>query len=326
MTEQADPIPPNATASGGRSQLWLGLGAAAGLLVAAASIIGERPNANDLPNGAVARVGDALIRVEEYERLVAGLESDRREPIDAKLRLHVLDRMIDEELLVQRAVELGLVDIDRRVRANLTSAMIQSIVDDAEENEATDDDLRSFYAEESAFFTAPGRLRVRQMFFRMRTTTQGDAESRAAAAAAELAKGGDFKAVREQFADTEISPLPDALLPALKLREYVGPTALRAAMQLTVGQTSEPIRSGTGIHILFLTDREAARTPPFEDIEAQVHSEWRRRQGDRALRSYLDGLREDIRVIHREVGDSPASLLEGRDPSEAPVRTTGGES
>ena len=110
-------------------QKWLAAGAAAGLLVAAIGVIGERPSADDLPPGAVARVGDALIRAEEYERLVAGLQSDRRSPVDAKLRRHVLDRMIDEELLVQRAVELGLVDVDRRVRANLTSAMIQSIVD-----------------------------------------------------------------------------------------------------------------------------------------------------------------------------------------------------
>ena len=39
---------------------------------------------------------DATIRIDDYERLVAGLESDRREPVDGKLRRHVLDRMIDE--------------------------------------------------------------------------------------------------------------------------------------------------------------------------------------------------------------------------------------
>ena len=182
MSQPAAPTNPTQSASRSRAQLWLGLGAAAGLLVAAAAVIGERPDVDDLPDGAVARVGDAMIRVEEYERLVAGLESDRREPIDATLRRHVLERMIDEELLVQRAVELGLVDIDRRVRANLTSAMIQSIVDDAEEYEATQSDLRSFYASEGDFFTSPGRLRVAQIFFRMRATERGTAEERAAAA------------------------------------------------------------------------------------------------------------------------------------------------
>lgn len=283
------------------SQRWLAAGAAAGLLVATLSVIGERPSVDDLPEGAVARVGDALIRLEDYERLVAGLESDRRGPVDGELRRHVLDRMIDEELLVQRAVELGLVDVDRRVRANLTSSMIQSVVDDAEDVEPGDDELREFYDEHADFFTSPGRLRVRQIFFRSRTTERGSPEERAARAVGALAAGQPFDAVRKEHGDDEISPLPDVLLPALKLREYVGPTALRSALVLEVGEISDPIRSGTGVHILQLVDREEPRTPPFEQIEEQVHGEWRRRQGDRALRAYLDGLREDVVVITRKV-------------------------
>jgi len=290
-------------------QRWLAAGAAAGLLVAAIGVIGERPSVDDLPPGAVARVGDALIRAEEYDRLVAGLESDRRSPVDAKLRRHVLDRMIDEELLVQRAVELGLVDVDRRVRANLTSAMIQSIVDDADEVEPSARDLESFYREQAEFFTAPGRLRVRQIFVRSRADERGTAQERAAGAQAALDTGESFEGVREQYGDGEISPIPDAMLPALKLREYIGPTALRAAMELEVGQVSEPIRSGTGIHFLKLVEREPERTPPLDEIEVQVRSEWRRRQGDRALRAYLDGLRDDIPVVTRnvEAGASPAN-------------------
>ena len=290
-------------------QKWLAAGAAAGLLVAASGVIGERPSADDLPPGAVARVGDALIRTEEYDRLVAGLQSDRRSPVDAKLRRHVLDRMIDEELLVQRAVELGLVDVDRRVRANLTSAMIQSIVDDADEVEPTAADLESFYRDQADFFTAPGRLRVRQIFVRSRADERGTAQERAAAAQAALAAGEPFEAVRQRYGDGEISPLPDAMLPALKLREYIGPTALRAAMELEVGEVSEAVRSGTGNHFFSLVDREPERTPPLDEIQEQVRSEWRRRQGDRALRAYLDGLRDDILVLTREVeaGTPPAN-------------------
>ena len=215
--------------------------------------------------------------------------------------------MIDEELLVQRAVELGLVDVDRRVRANLTSSMIQSIVDDAEEIEPRESDLRGFYDENSDFFTSPGRLRVHQIFFRTRNTERGSGEERAAVAMAALDAGESFAAVREQHGDDEISPLPDVMLPALKLREYIGPTALRTAMELEPGTISQPVRSGTGVHILALVERDPPSTPPFEQIESQIQSEWRRRQGDHALRSYLDGLREDILVITRDVAADESS-------------------
>jgi parvulin-like peptidyl-prolyl isomerase len=103
--------------------------------------------------------------------------------------------------------------------------------------------------------------------------------------------------VRDDAGDTVLSPIPDVLLPALKLREYIGPTALRGAMELEVGELSEPIRSGVGLHLLELVDHIPAKTPPLDEIEKQVRAEWRRRTGDRALRLYLDELRMQGEVV-----------------------------
>ena len=59
---------------------------------------------------------------------------------------------------------------------------------------------------------------------------------------------------------------------------------------------SEPVRTGTGIHVLELLERERDSVPPFDEIREQVHGEWRRRQGERALRDYLDDLRAAAEV------------------------------
>lgn len=109
--------------------------------------------------------------------------------------------------------------------------------------------------------------------------------------------GEGFAELREALADYEVLLVPDAMLPALKLREYLGPTALKVAMALETGAISEPVRSGMGTHVIQLLDRERAYTPPFEEIREQVAKEWRRKLGDRALRAYLDGLRDDIEVV-----------------------------
>ena len=70
-------------------------------------------------------------------------------------------------------------------------------------------------------------------------------------------------------------------------------------MALEVGAVGEPVRSGTGIHVLRVVDREEPRVPPFEAIREQVQSEWVRRAGDRALRGYLDDLRARADVVVR---------------------------
>jgi parvulin-like peptidyl-prolyl isomerase len=109
--------------------------------------------------------------------------------------------------------------------------------------------------------------------------------------------------VDEALGDAQVAPVPRDYLPASKLREYLGPTATRRALELAPGEVSDPLRSATGYHVLRLVDRAPGRVPPFEEIEAEVRAEERRRAGDRALREYLDELREraDVRVV-----DSPA--------------------
>src|SRR3989442_162817 len=103
--------------------------------------------------------------------------------------------------------------------------------------------------------------------------------------------GEDFAGVRARLGDPEIAPLPDALLSPAKLLDHLGPTALRAALELEAGAVSDPVRSATGYHVLQVVEREAEWVPPREEIGDEVVAEYRRRRGEPALRAYLDGLR-----------------------------------
>ena len=282
----------------------LGLGALMGVLAAAYGLI-VSGGADALQPGIAATVNGIAIDQEGYERLVAGLDADTREPVTPELRRRVLDRMIDEELLVQRGLELGLAESDRRVRADITTAMIRSVVLEAEDDPPSEADLTTFYSEESGFFTQPGRIRVGQVFFRVpASTTEAAVKARAMAARESLLGGEVLDVVRKEAGDAEVSPVPDALLPPAKLREYIGPTALRSVMALELTDSasaiSEPVRSGTGYHVFVLREREHERVPPFAEIREQVRAEWVRRAGDRALRDYLDRLRREADVVLAE--------------------------
>ena len=282
-----------------RARRMLALGAVAGLLMAGYGILAPaRTPAPEMPADAIALVNGEVLRRDVYERLVAGFERDSRNPVDDRVRLHILDRMIEEELLVQRALALGLAAVDRRVRADLTSSLIDSVVSDAEEHEPSSEQLRDFYAEQAPFFSRPGRYRVEQVLFRVPYADEGkDAREKARAARAALDAGQPFAEVSVQFGDEEISPVPDALLPPMKLREYLGPTAVKALLKLEPGEVSQPVRSGVGFHLLRLIEMRPSSTPPFEEIESQVYHEYVRRLGDQALRSYLDQLRQEGSVV-----------------------------
>jgi hypothetical protein len=277
-------------------------GAAIGLAIATLGLLERRSDDRALPANAAARVGDRLIRRVDYERVLAGVESDLRSPIDEAMRRRVLDRMIDEELLVQRAIDLGLAVIDRRVRGELTSGIIDSIVSEADAEEPDDRAVAEHFEENVDFFTRPGRLRARTIFFSGRSARanggdgQPSPEQRARRAAERLVAGEPTSEVEASLGDPQVSPLPDVLLPASKVRDYVGPTLLKTIESLEVGAWSEPVESMGGIHLAQLVEREAAIVPRLEDVEELVRQDLKRRRGDDALRRYLDDLRSEIAI------------------------------
>jgi parvulin-like peptidyl-prolyl isomerase len=303
MSSMSDPPRPShpAPASPQRATRLLGLGAAAGLALAAAGLLTSSPESGDgLPAHAVAAVNGEIVRVEEYQRAVQALASDRREPLSEEDRRHVLKRLLDEELLVQRGLELGLARHDRRVRGDIVSAVIQSVVVRSEETSPDDEALRAFYEDNSDYFAQTGRSLVQQILVREKPVRSGEeARARAREAARRLRDGESFAAVDEALGDRQVAPVPRDYLPASKLREYLGPTATHTALRLAVGDVSQPIRSSSGYHVIQLVDREPGRTPPLDEIEEMVRAEWVRRAGDRALREYLGELHEqaDVRVV-----------------------------
>jgi parvulin-like peptidyl-prolyl isomerase len=283
-----------------RPMVLLALGALAGAALAAAGLLSTSAHGRGLPAGAVAMVNGEPIRQDDYTRMVQAVANDKRDALTDDDRRHVLDRLIEEELLVQRGLGLGLARQDRRVRGDLTATVIDAVVGDASERQPDDDELSAFYAANRDFFAGPGRLRVRQVFVRVATPSDPAAEARAAEAARRLRAGEPFAAVAAELGDAPMSPLPDSALPAAKLRDYLGPTALRAALELDVGAVSDPVRSGTGYHVLQVVERQPDAEPPLADIRPQVVAEFRRRAGERALRAYLGELRANADVVLAE--------------------------
>lgn len=287
---RTEPEPSKPRAAG--SVALLVLGAGLGVVLAAAGLVTSGRRAPLAAENAVARVNGEPIRIEDYQQVLNAVAQDKRDPPEAADRARILDRLIDEELLVQRGLELDLPRRDSKVRKDLTAAVIEAAAAEAGDREPSDDELQRFYDARRDFFTAPGRLRVRQVFCRVAGATDTPAAfERAREAMRRLRAAEDFATVRDALGDPEILPVPDALLPLPKLVEYVGPTAAHAALSLDAGAVSEPVRSGAGFHVLQMVAREPDSVPEFTAIRSQVAAELRREASERAVRDYLDALR-----------------------------------
>jgi len=288
-------MPDGAEASEQRARRLLLLGAALGLAAAAGGLVVGVGRPDTLPGPAdVARVNTAAIPREQLERTLEGLARDKRNPVSAEDERHVLDRLIEEELLVQRGVEVGLVESDSRIRKAIVAAMIQSVVADVESREADPDDLEQFFEENRRYFSSPPRFRLERLSFRA-APDRAPPEERAREALAALARE-PAPSVRERLSDEPVLAVPDTLLPPHKAREYLGPAVLDAALALEVGAWSDPLDTPQGWQLVRVLARAEPPPPVFGEVREQVAAEFRRRAGDRALREYLEWLRSEADV------------------------------
>ncbi len=274
-----------------RGSLLLAIGAIIGVVVAASGVLGaDRDNAAKVPSNAVAVVNGEAILLADYTRALRALASDQRnDTIATAAKRRVLERLIDQELLVQRALELELAKRDPRIRAILTDVVISLLVSQAEDlaQEPDEAQLQAFYHSHSDYFRYPGRMQIHSVFFSSRHEgDQGPARQRAYRAFKRLKQGEPFHLVK-QNGDPAVAPLPTGWLAVNKLRDYLGPGPTRVIAALSIGQLSEPLSGAGGYTIVQIVAKEPGQLRPFEQVRELVASEVVRRKGDLALKQFL---------------------------------------
>ncbi len=122
---------------------WLlALGA---LLGAVSGVLGAQGGAlatAALPPAVAALVDRRPILAGDYARAVEMLAGDRREPLTPTDRAGVLERLIDEELLVESGLARGFLTSERSVRDAVTLAIVESVVAESASRAPTEQELR----------------------------------------------------------------------------------------------------------------------------------------------------------------------------------------
>lgn len=267
-----------------RSRLWLAAGAAVGLLLAGNGLL--RHDDRALPAGVVAMVGDVPITSEEYARALAAVAGDRKGAIDRGLQQHVLDRLIDEELLVQAALANGMALRDPLLRGQIASAMIDAVI--GEKKTPTEAELRAHFDTHKEVFARNGRVRIEALWFSGASARKRAEDARTRLVAGEVVAG-----------DTPALVVPSGLLPQIKLADYLGPTVAAAVAVLPVSGVSDPIASDGGAWVVRLVERKDGEIPSFESVRDLVAADLRRTLDDEALRRWLERRRKSIHVASR---------------------------
>ncbi len=301
----------------------------------------------------VARVNDQIITRSDIERNETQLEQEAQQskmsPADYTVAQHDLLRdMIDEQLLISKAKEMGLnadADVIRRLdeirkqnkldslddlekaarsqgvnfedfKAQIRNQILkQEVVRDevGRKLQLSESDENKYYAAHLKEFEQPEQIHLSEILIPLPETATQDqiaqAEAKANDVKSKVMQGGDFADLAKKYSGGPTAAQGGELG---AYKKGALPQVLEdQTYPLKVGESSQPIRTRQGYVILKVTGHDLAGPAPLKDVEPQIQEALYTQAIQPALRAYLTKLREESYV-----NLAPGYVDSGASPNE----------
>ncbi len=254
--------------------------------------------ANPLETGPViAKVNDGAVGVGAFGDAAARRAMGQN--LDDAGRRAVLDSLIEEELVFQEGLKLGLYH-DAKVRKALVNTVLrEEVYRKTEVTDFPDADMRAYFEKHKEEFVVPEKMQVKRIFL---TVDEGRPEAARLAEAQRYRK--EISANPEKFKDLALQYSEDAYKRRGGDLGYVtreGKTGVDAAViakafALKPGELSEPFVAGGGVNLLLAVSHRERVERTFEQMKGPVIRKMKNERHEDLLKSYLANLRNSATV------------------------------
>ena len=279
------------------------LGVVVGLFAAAVGLFRLAPlPVTSVPPGYAALVNQRPILMSDFmmqTQVETGSPFERATPTQ---RRQVLHEMINEELLVQRALALDLPELSVEVRDALADAVNSEVTAPILAKAPSDAELRAFYKAHLSDYATQGSMQVRDIVLHVGGFENVDQNMSQAAADAEeavyqLRSGAALDYVMQHFGFVDSGKIRDEDQSDFFAQLRLGPVLFKAAAALSDGQVSEPVVEPDGVHVLVMEHRRPPRYPEFDAARDKVYEAYRKEQTNAAQQENVKFLRGGAQIL-----------------------------
>ena len=261
-----------------------------GTFLAIYSIMETNKNFSSLPDNIIATVNDKIIPSDKYQTVINLIQNDKRDELTKADREMALDRIIEEELLVQYAYKNGFLEADDLLRKSIVRSVVDSIVEQALSVVPAEQDLLKFYEVNRQTFAIDEKYRVVILSSQNRSDID---EGKVI-----WQSNYDLTLLRQTFKSIDRLDIPTGFISKIRLGTLIGPLLRDKVLSLQVGETSETLKTIYGYSIVTLVDKKDRVIPEFKEISEIVLQEYKRQQREEILEELLKDLKRqsDIKI------------------------------
>lgn len=289
-------------------------------------------------SGSVATVNGKEVSKDELEKLhkraVEKFAKTNRvvsEDLSRKMRSSILTKLIDDEIIRQKAESLGItVDRFEKVEAleqykarlggpkgfeifleqqNLTEEQVletvtsdlirEKIAQKSGGTEVSEEEIQSHYRANPQLYMKPEMVRVRHILIKTNANEPKERQELALKKANMVVKEAQSKKENFEKLVQKYSEGPSVaqngdigFIPRGRMVKQFEDAAFSAPLKTAVG----PVKTDFGYHIIYVEEKSQAKTAPIEEVRPRIVEFMKRNKQARSNENLLDGLRKEYKI------------------------------
>ena len=281
-----------------RSLLIYACGAALGLgLAGFALFTAKGTTVKSFPPEDVALINGRQILQSDFRtqtQIEAGVPFDQTTRAQ---RLKVLNEMINEELLVQRGLEVDLAATDPDVRSAMVAGVDLQVDADVIAQQPTPQELTDYYNRHIDKYSTDGVMRVVDLAMPIGTGKVEDAEAKAQQAAKEINSDAPLASVEAKYGLKDSGRIDPGDNFDFAVKAKLGQDIYNAVKDLKAGQASAPVKQPDGLHVVLVTKRIDSVKLDFAKAQDEVWQDYKKDARDTNERANLKYLKSRADIV-----------------------------
>ena len=260
---------------------------ALGTTIALFSIIDTNKNYVKLPNHVLAIVNDVVIEKNKLDIVLDLMAQDKKERLTKKDQALAIERIIEEELLVQYAYSNGLLNADENIRKTIIRSVIDTVVDQVIAIKPNEQVLKDFYLSNQPIFTLGEEVKIIVLSIK----SLDDANN--IIRIWKETKNESLLLIKDTIRQ---STIPNDFIPSITLPRLIGPKLAKVVDRLELYSISKPIENYSDYRVVILKDRKNKKTPDYKNIKQTVLQEYKRRMREDILSNLVADLEKKAEI------------------------------
>tara|TARA_B110000003_G_scaffold231745_1_gene234397 strand:- start:709 stop:1581 length:873 start_codon:yes stop_codon:yes gene_type:complete len=239
---------------------------------------------------AVALVNDMIISEDQYIKYISTLGIDVIDENDEELLEIVLEKMIEEELLLQKGIELELHKFDIQIRKAIIQQVINSVLLQNEE-EVTEKELREYYKNNKKKYQLSKLIHLDIIF--LNSQREEDINL-----LLEAISTIGFEESKKQFHQELFFSIPNRLISIKDCNQLLGNNICKDIFELNLNDISNPIKYENGFLLIQIrnTNSDIKDIDLFNRLYDKILFDFKNSKDDKYFKDYIQYLKENANI------------------------------